>query len=101
MWSYHQELLASKASQGVRFAKCPGHHLSEGDQQLIAPLVPMAVVYPLEVIEVQQQYRKWQAMSACSRNLFNQADIEISPVEYSGQGIGARFSLKESDAQQF
>ena len=85
-----RELVAAEAGDGVGRSRRGADALGRQPDQLIAALVPEAVVDQLEVVEVDHQHADRPA-PAFQRGA--SATLEQRAVGHAGQGVGERLAL--------
>ena len=88
-----RKLVAADASHCIGAAHRLAHDLAHSGQDQVSLAVPVNVVHPLEVVQVDISERKRLAIPRRQRQAVLQALLERPQVQDSGQGIPAGEAL--------
>src|SRR5206468_884473 len=87
------ELVATPPDRVVRLTNLRPEERSDHPEDGVAAVVPKGVVEPLEVVDVQKDYREWREIPAMPFDLPPLDFIEEPPVVATSQWIGNREPL--------
>ena len=89
----HQELLAAGAAQHIAFPAAAAHQFGQPTQYLVAHLMPVAIIDPLEVVDVQRHDAEITGLGLQQR----QAELQVATVAQACERIGLGRAVEPSD----